>query len=367
MEPIKPVEYKKSPIKRIKAIDTVRGMATMEMIIYHFVTWYLPQIPKYSLIHFIVITIFGHTLRFCFVTIPAMGVTLQLYRSKIDGIDESLIRNSIFKRGLLLIIIQFVCNFFGWHPFFTWNSFILSFVGISIIIAYYVSKLSHRTRIILIIIIALITPFLKFYLHPIQFQMGFIQNVWTIDTFLYSMFLQVDFPILPYIIFSIFGTIFTEKMISAVETKSEEKFIKNSLIIAIISLVLYSIFTNFRSIINYPDFFLGNPPRQDILFAIGSVILFIIVCFWIQDWKQEEVKALEIFEIFGSISLTTFITHYYIFQRIFDIIYDPWLNLDPYSVYLLSIILWISHVIYGIIVLRNKRKYSVEWFIRSCV
>ncbi len=367
METINSIKHKKAPIKRIRSIDTVRGMATMEMIIYHFVTWYIPQIPKYSLIHFIVITIFGHTLRFCFVTIPAMGVSLQLYRGKKDGTDESLIRKSIFKRGLLLIIIQFICNFFGWHPFFIWNSFILSFVGISIIVAYYVSKLSHRIRIILIVIIALITPFLKFYLSPIQFQSGFVQNVWTIDTFLYSMFLQVDFPILPYISFSIFGTIFTEKMIKAIETESEEKFIKNSLIIAIISLVLYGIFTNFRSIINYPDFFLGNPPRQDILFALGSVILFVTIFFWIQDWEQVEVKALEIFEIFGSISLTTFITHYYIFQRIFDSIYDPWLNLDPYSVYLLSIILWISHAIYGIIVLRNKRKYSVEWFIRCCV
>jgi len=357
------------PLKRIKSVDAVRGFATIEMVIYHFVTWYLPQLPFYESVRFIVITIFGLTLRFCFITVPAMSVSLQLYISKQKGIDENIIRNNIIKRGLLLIIIQFFCNFFGLlFPGYIWNSFILSFIGISIIFSYYVSKLSKKNRVILIIIILLITPFLKFHFSYLFFKIGFIPAIWEFDTFFYNMFLQVDFPILPYIAFSIFGTLYTEYMIDCIKTNNKAKFVKHSLMYGIISLVAYAILNNFRSILNYPDFFMNRPTRLDILFCIGSLMSFIGLFFWLQDWKQLNIPAFKIFEIFGLISLTTFITHYYFFQKIMAYIYpEPWANLNIYTVFQLFLIVIILHSIYGVINIRTKRKYSFEGFIRSCI
>jgi len=355
------------PFSRIKSIDTVRGFATVAMVIFHFVTWYLPQESQYEIIRFAVSTLFATPLRFCFITIPAMGVSLQIHASKLKGIDEKIVRKSIIKRGLILIIIQFFCNFLGLYPVVIWNSFILSFVGISIIVSYFVIQLSKRTRLILIILIVLLTPFLKFHFFYLFLQTNFIQNTWTVENFFYSMFLQVDFPIFPYISFSIFGTIYTEFMIDCFENKREEVFVKKSLIYGSIMIIAYFIFSIFRSFINYPDFFLNRPTRMDFLFCCGSVMLWISIFYWIQDWKQQKTPAFVPFEILGMISLTTYITHYYIFQKIMDYIYDPWLNLKPYTIFQLFLIIMIIHIIYGILVLRNKRKYSVEWFLRKCV
>lgn len=360
-------EKKELLITRIKALDTVRGFATYVMIIYHFVSWFLPQLPQYNLIHFTIITLLGKPFRFCFITIPSMGVILQLYTSRKQGIDENKLKKSILKRGLILIIIQFFCNFFGLYPVLAWNSFIISFIGISIITAYYISKISHRIRIILIIIICMITPFLKFYLFPLQFSVNLFQATWSIDSFLYNMFLQVDFPILPYIAYSIFGTIYIDKMIKAIETNSQGKFIKNTLIIGIILIILYSVLSNFNSIINFPDFILNIPSRQDLFFSCGSVMLIISTFFWIQDWKGQNLKAFIPLEVFGSISLTVYITHYYFFPKLIGSLYNPWGKLNAYSVFQLAFILYVLYVIYGIVVLRRNRKYSIEWLLRSFV
>ncbi len=345
----------------------MRGFATYVMVIYHFVSWYLPQLPQYDLMRFIVITVFGLPLRFCFITIPSMGVILQLHISRKKGINEKILKKSIIKRGLLLILIQFFCNFMGLTPVYIWNSFILSFIGISIIVSYYASKCSQKMRILLIIVVVFFTPFLKYQFFYIYLKAGFTLTTWTIDTFLYSMFLQVDFPIFPYIAYSLFGTIYTEKMIEAIENGKQGKFVRNSLILGALLLIIYMIFMNFGYLVNFPDFFLNRPTRQDFFFCCGSVMLLIGLFFGIQDWRKIEHSIFKPIELYGFISLTVYITHYYFFQKAFDLIYDPWQNLNPYSVLQLSLIVWLVYIFYGLMILRNNRKYSIEWFIRKCV
>ncbi|NVM05255.1 MAG: DUF1624 domain-containing protein, partial [Candidatus Helarchaeota archaeon] len=356
----------KLSLTRIKSMDTVRGIAVFLMLPSHFVQWYLPQIPEYSWLHFLIISIIAWPLRFCFLTMPAMGVILQKYIGKRRGIDENILKKIILKRGLLLILIQLFCNILGWSLFMIWNSFVISFIGISIIISYFISKYSQRTRIILIIVIIIMTPFLKIHFFPLYFNISSFLGSWSITSFLYNMFLQVDFPIFPLIAYSIFGTIYAERMIKAIETNSQSKFIKQSIIFGTALILAYIILSNFRTILNYPDFFLNLPPRQEIIYAFGSVMVYISIFFWIQDWKRLNIKALIPFKIYGAISLTVFITHYYFFPKLLDLFYNPWQRMGPYSIFELTLILNIFYIIYGIIILRRNKKYSIEWFIRAC-
>jgi len=349
---------------RIKALDTARGYATIMMIVGHYVEWYLKSSVTPSILHYIFVTILGISAQNLFVTLPAMGVILQLYIYGKKGVEESTLRKIIIKRGLLLILIQFFCNIFFGDSAYSWNWFILSFIGVSIIVSYFISKCSFRIKIIIIIIIVILSPFLKYYFFSIFNFILINRNAWSVPVFLYKMFLQVVFPIFPSIVYPILGVIFAEKLIKAIETKNQYQLIKDSLLLGGILLFSYFILQNFYTIVNYPDFILNLPSRLDILYVFGTVLVIISIFFWIQDWEGKNWKIFMPLQVFGNISLTVFITHFYLFPKFFEWLYPARRSTDFYSIMQISAILIILYFIYGLWVQRNQRKYSVEWLLR---
>ena len=331
----------------------------------HFTHWYLNNIPNPHWATWIFRTIIGSTFQFIFVTLPGMSVILELYNAKIKGIDEKKLKIGIIKRGLILIILQFFCNSIFYDPQFTWNWFILSFIGISIILSYYLSKISQRARIIIIVAIIALAPFLKYIFFNVDYL---LQDPWTIEQFLYQMFLNINFPIFSYVATPIFGTLYAEKMIKAIETDRKKKFVRDSLLYGSLLIIFYFFTLGYDFIFNFPDIpFYSLPTRQAILNSFGMIMVVNGIFFWAQDWKQKKHEIFDLFKIFNGISLTVFITHFYVFAPIFDLIYNPIGNLSFYSVFLLCTLFWIIYSIYGYLWKKNKRKYSFEWFMRELV
>ncbi len=353
------------PIVRIKAMDTARGIATWLLMPAHFSHWYLKIIPNPSWMQYLFRSILGTAFQYVFVTLPGMAVTLQLYISRNRGIDENQLKVSIIKRGLILIIIQFICNFFSYQPFFTFNWFILSFIGLSIILSYFFTGTSEKLRIILILIIIILSPILKFIFWNFYVLTAFLSNAWSIEIFLNKMCFEVNFPLFPYLALPIFGTLFAEKMIKAIESENQMKFIKNSLIIGGILIMFYIFTLNFDYILNFPHIaFYSLPTRQEVLYSFGVVMVVIALLFWIQDIKGKNWKIFRPFEIYGAISLTVFVTHFYLFPPLLELLYDPLQNLSEFTVFQICSFFWAIYWIYGVIWRRHQRKYSLEWVLR---
>ncbi|NVM03607.1 MAG: DUF1624 domain-containing protein [Candidatus Helarchaeota archaeon] len=363
---------------RVKALDTARGYATIMMVIGHYIQWYLksiaptsflPDIAPPSILHFIFVSLLGISAQNLFVTLPAMGIIFQQNLYKQRNIDEKLLRKSVLKRGLLLILIQFFCNVLFSDPGYTWTWFILSFIGVSIIIAYFISKYSLYVRITIVIIIIILSPFLKYHFYSAFLSLFFYKNSWSIETFFYKMCLQVVFPIFPSIIYPIIGTIYAEKIIEAKETNSQYELIRNSLICGVILVSAFFLLGNIYSVINYPDFWFNLPSRLDVLYVFGTNLIILSIFYWIQDWQEKSWKIFEPFRVFGAISLTVFITHFYLFPKFIDRILYPGArqSTDFYTIMQFSLVLIILYYIYGLYVLRNNRKYSVEWLLRSFI
>ncbi|MHA1377585.1 MAG: heparan-alpha-glucosaminide N-acetyltransferase domain-containing protein [Candidatus Helarchaeota archaeon] len=352
---------------RVKALDTARGFATIMMVFGHYIEWYLKSETTPSLLHYIFVTILGISAQNLFVTLPAIGVVLQHYIYRKRGMEEAIVKKLIIKRGILLILFQFFCNALFMDPVYTWNWFILSFIGVSIIISYFLSKLSHLYRIIIVICIFILSPFLKFYFYSIFYEVIINSNSWSIDVFLYKMLLQIVFPIFPSIIYPILGTIFADGLIKGIENKTQFKFIQKSLFLGIFLLFSYFVLQNFYTLINFPDFLLNLPSRLDILYVFGTVLLIISIFYFIQDLYKKDWKVFKPLEILGYISLTVFITHFYLFPKLFEYLYPARRNTNFYSIMEFSMILVIFYLIYGLWVKRNQRKYSIEWLLRSLI
>ncbi|MFX1449461.1 MAG: heparan-alpha-glucosaminide N-acetyltransferase domain-containing protein [Promethearchaeota archaeon] len=352
-------------IKRIKSMDTARGIASFFLAPAHYSHWYLRIFPSPSWMQYLFRIIIGVPFQYVFVTLPGMAVTLQLFISRKKGFDESKLRSSIIKRGLILIIIQYICNFLSYGPDYTWNWFILSFIGLSIILSYFLTGSSEKLRIFLIIIIIILSPILKYLFFYIYLSGAFLIDAWSIEFFLNKMLFEVNFPIFPYLVLPIFGTLFAEKMIKAIEEEKQKKFIKNSLIIGGILVLFYIITLNFDWIFNFPHIaYYSLPTRQEVLFSFGIVMIIIALFFWIQDVNGKDGKIFRMFEVFSAISLTVFVTHFYILPPILELIYDPAQNLSEYSVFQICSFWWAIYWICGVIWQRNQRKYSLEWLLR---
>ncbi|MHA1377586.1 MAG: heparan-alpha-glucosaminide N-acetyltransferase domain-containing protein [Candidatus Helarchaeota archaeon] len=357
----------KKSFKRIRSMDTARGIATWLLMPAHFSHWYLKIFPNPSWMTWLFRSILGTAFQYVFVTLPGMAVILQLYLGKRKGISEEKLKMSIIKRGLILILIQFICNFFSYQPHFTWNWFILSFIGFSIIISYYFTKISQRNRIIFIVVIIIISPIFKAVFFDYYIVSGlFLSDAWSIENFLFKMLFEVNFPIFPYIVLPVFGTLYAEKMIKYIEEDNQMKFIKESLILGSVLIIFYVLTLGMDSILNFPHIaFFSLPTRQDVLYSFGVVMFVTGLFYWLQDLKGKKWKLLKPFEIYGIISLTVFVTHFYIFPPILEMLYYPWGNLSEYSVFLFCSFFWAVYWIYGVLWKRYKRKYSLEWFLRQ--
>ena len=352
---------------RVKAIDTARGYATIFMVIGHFIHGYLTYSSGPSWLHYLFVSLLGISAQNIFITLPGIGLALQMYVSRGRGTEENNLRKAVLKRGFILIILQFMFNLFYDWPYYTWTWFILSFIGTSIIICYFLSKFTIRFRMILIFVIILVSPFIKYYLLPINYANNYTLYPWTIGNYVYNMLFAVTFPIFPCICYPIFGTIFGEKIIEAKETNSMDKLIKNSFISGLIFILAYFFLQNLGDIINYPFSILTLPSRYDVFHVFGTFLIIISIFLWIQDYKNKDLAILKPFEIFGAITTTVFITHYYIFPKFWYPILKPDTNLTIYSIFGMTFILFLFYIIYGLVVQRYKRKYSFEWLIRSFI
>ncbi|MHA1459900.1 MAG: hypothetical protein ACTSO8_00310 [Promethearchaeota archaeon] len=343
-----------SSSKRIRSLDFVKGIAIVLIIGNHaMAAWFAPSWRFVYGIGLAVLDIFGPSL---FVFLSALTVVFTIRRRK-GSMREKVIRNRIFSRGIMIIVIAIIYNIVSIEftipgysfPATLWGWNILMFIGFTQIFSYYALKLNKVTRAI----IGLVIIFSSDSVRQFLFQGKEAGDL--LSTVLHFIIISPSpmTPLLPWIsicfISSIFGEYLYEAMIGG--TKKEYRKLFRIFLYWGVSLVLVGIFLGRNSYIPGTDFTISTLPLSEyphlllladmrtqmilpfikypgmweflirgrapnMIYNLGAALILIAVCFYIIDIKKKMNNFISMLSYYGKVSLSLFLLHF-IFLSLF--------------------------------------------------
>ena len=343
-----------SSSRRIGSIDFVKGIAIVFIMAAHTAgAWLVPSWWFFYGILFAFLDILGPSL---FVFLSALSVVFSISRRKVD-MKEKVIRNRIFSRGIMIIVIAVIFNLISIEftiegysfPATLWGWNILMFIGFSQIFSYYALKLSKMAR-------AIIGFFIIFASDPIrQFLFQGKEAGDLLSTVLHYIITSPSpmTPLLPWIsicfISSIFGEYLYEAMIGG--TKKDYRKLFRTFLYYGIFFILVGIFLGRFSyvpgdeFILATDFTIGTLPSNEyphiilllymrepmfipgmtypgmweflirgrapnMVYNLGMALILIAVCFYIIDIKRIMNNFISMINYYGKVSLSLFLLHF---------------------------------------------------------
>ena len=344
------------PIKRrIASIDFVKGLALGIIIWAHAALSWFDNDWRYIYgFLFSFLDFLGPSL---FVFLSALSVIFSIKRRKSASSDKT-IRNRIFTRGLVIIIIgvlfnpislfiegkslPFPANLWGWN--------ILMFIGFSQIFSYYALKFSKITRAISGFIVIFISPWIR----QLLFQFKDIHAGVNILHFIITSPLP-QVPFLPWIAVCFISTIFGEYLFETMTKGTKEAyyrlfriFVTYGVILVLTGLFIWiprlgldqwepgwailkptsiggtivsaeylhinllELMNN--NVINYQfpgmALFTIRSSGQNMFFNLGAGLLIIAISFYYIDIKRRENVFIKMLIFFGKVSLSLFLIQY---------------------------------------------------------
>ncbi|NHJ22876.1 MAG: hypothetical protein EAX91_18175 [Candidatus Lokiarchaeota archaeon] len=341
-----------SSSRRIGSIDFVKGLAIIFIMLAHTAGAWLSNswLFLYGVL-FTFLDILGPSL---FVFLSALSVVFSIRRRK-QSISEKAIRNRIFSRALLIIVIAIIFNIISIEatvegypfPLSIWGWNILMFIGLSQIFSYYALKLSKVTRVIIGLVIIFTSDAIREFLYNGKGNIF----IWILHFIIVSPSPMT--PLLPWIsicfISSIFGEYLYEAMMSG--TKKDYKKLFRTFLYWGIILVLVGMFLGRNSykegssFIAATDFTIGTLPASEyphitlldvtnwptwvhnitypgmweflirgrapnMIYNLGAALLIIAICFYIVDIKRKMNIFISMMNYYGKVSLSLFLLHF---------------------------------------------------------
>ena len=341
-----------SSSKRIASIDFVKGLAIIFIMLAHTAGAWLSNswLFLYGVL-FTFLDILGPSL---FVFLSALSVVFSIRRRK-QSISEKAIRNRIFSRALLIIVIAIIFNIISIEttvkgypfPLSIWGWNILMFIGLSQIFSYYALKLSKVTRVIIGLVVIFSSDAIREFLYNGKGNIF----IWILHFIVVSPSPMT--PLLPWIsicfISSIFGEYLYEAMMSG--TKKDYKKLFRTFLYWGIILVLVGMFLGRNSykpgdeFIAATDFTIGTLPASEyphitlldvtnwptwvhnitypgmweflirgrapnMIYNLGAALLIIAICFYIVDIKRKMNIFISMMNYYGKVSLSLFLLHF---------------------------------------------------------
>lgn len=332
--------------------------------------------PEWKFLHGIVymwLDVFGPSL---FIFLSALSVVFSINKKK-GKVPDNVIRNNIFSRGILIMIvgslytiasnimwlpnISFPFNLYGWN--------ILTFIGLSQIIAYYALKISEPSRIFIGFIIILFSPTLRSMLiETILIERGVNPATWWIDmnvdvytqgcapqllTSNYDIFRSFSSfsyfalfsptphsPPFPWAAICLISSMWGEWLAAAMKKgtrRAYKAFNKRILLwgmllvgtallfgselmteetarLEYIDVGLYTM-SNQQSITYFPGVFrfLIHGEMSNTIYLMGAALLILALFFYLVDIRQIQNKLTDMLSYYGKTSLSLFLIHYILF------------------------------------------------------
>ncbi len=308
--------------KRLRSIDTFRGMCIVWMIFGHSIGWWT-RLEYFHIVHHVIIGIFDGIGAAGFLFISGMSVTLS-YRKKLYQVQStqnysySHHRSEYFLRALFLLIIGVIYNFVVALEFqniiIIWQWFILQTLPISLMLMWPIFNCSKVLKIAIVvaffvineILFHLLLPFAYNFLNPFGVAFYFLYNGHQMSGILGF------FPF--FIIGSITGDIIYKKYVNF---QQEEK-INTSASKFIINFTLPALLIGIGLIII--GWFLINPGTliknelSWLVYAVGVQLILFSSLFSIEKLELVALsKKYRFFYFFSFYSFSIFLLHYPIY------------------------------------------------------
>lgn len=342
-------EIQKSSInfpQRINALDSLRGYCVVLMIAWHYYFFLKADFIETNLFIFWIMNIIGIVGNPIFIIVMGVSLTLSIDRRKSLGHNFNKNFLHLFKRALIFFIIHHIMVisyflYFG-QSVFQINGLYPGWIpslGINAIICFLLMYIKKIFRIFIMIGIEIS---IFFNLIP-----GF------------EIIFNSLFPM-------IFGTIVGELIIEARNSDNLNLLIRKMFVSGIIILgigIPSEYYVNLTYDLSIPNNSVLFSPFF-IIYAFGFFILLFAILFWIQDLHPIKNRVFNPLVVFSSLSLTLYYSHYAIGTNFFM----PFGFGNKFSVYSYVIFLicfYITTYLIGILWVKSKYKYSLEWFIRK--
>jgi uncharacterized membrane protein len=343
-----------SSTKRITSIDFVKGLAMAFIILAHAALAWLDDDWRYIYgLVFSFLDILGPSL---FVFLSALSVIFSIKRKK-EKVSEKMIRNRIFTRGIVIIIIGILFNPMSLYtsgvsvgfPLNLWGWNFLVFIGFSQIFSYYVLKIKKVPRLIIGLVIIVISPYIRDFLF---INKDLNPGIWILHFLITSPLPQV--PFLPWASICFISTIFGEYLYDAMIKGTKEAYFRLFKIFAYsgITLVITGLLLGWGRhtpstlevseylhldllrIANLQDYyhfdgmpvFMIRSTMANMFYNLGAGLLIIAVSFYFIDIKGKENNVIKMVIFYGKTSLSLFLIQYLflpLFIGQFSIIFYP--------------------------------------------
>lgn len=336
--------------RRIQSIDFVKGFAIIFIMLAHTASGWLNSESRYLYgILFTLLDILGPSL---FVFLSALSVIFSIKRK--EGIlPQKIIRNRIFTRGIVMIVIGMLTNIVVLEgeevkvAIWGWN--IITFLGFSQIFSFYILKLKKTNRIIIGLVIIILSPLIRAILYEGKEAGNILLTI--VHYFITSPTPHLTF--FPYISYIFISTIFGEYIYDAMNKGTKDAYIGLFRIFLVwgiffVAIGIFFYFPNGLSLTNwqpgwalqtadsmvgglseYPHLRLLDTANNQDFFTIPGVPLFLIRCtsanmfynqgcaliiiavfFYFIDIKNKSNSFINMLIYYGKVSLSLFLLHF---------------------------------------------------------
>ncbi|MFO7794641.1 MAG: heparan-alpha-glucosaminide N-acetyltransferase domain-containing protein [Promethearchaeati archaeon] len=349
--------------RRLRSIDTFRGICITWMIIGHTMGWWI-QPKDYYTIFFIYINIFVDAFGSAgFLFISGMSLTLS-YKKNLENLSSyedyeyKQFRSEYLLRAWLLFLIGFAYNFimvlrtFNIKYIYSW--FILQTLPVSMILFWPFFKSNIFLKILFAITILILNEIL--YLLLIPFQDNFNSIFVVIYYFMYN---QVELsPLFRFFPFFIIGSIIADLIYSKIwsDANYSKKVVLTSFTIP---MILIGFILIFISLCIIPFDILERFNLSWPVYAIGGHLLIFAILFSVEFLTSIKIQVkYRFFYYFSYYSFTIFLLHYPLYflftNRLSAILFLPLL--------LVSII--IIRIFLGLMYRKYGSKFSLKYQLR---
>jgi len=317
---------------RIESIDFIKGFAIIFIIFAHYAAIWLNEDWYFVYgLAFMFLDILGPSL---FIFLSALSVVFTVKRKK-GKMPDKLIRNRVFSRGLIIMVIGMLINLSVTNydfPLNLWGWNILFFMGFSQIFSYYSLKLAKMPRALIGIFIIFLTPIIRAFLYngkDTNLIVGVFHFIITSA--------NPSVTLLPWLSICFISTIFGEYLYEAMNEKSENTykglfriFITWGIALIIVGVIMgYPLQTldtmnqseyghlDLLRIANEAGFLLSGMPdflirgtASNMLYNLGAALTIIAIAFYFIDLKGKSNNIVRMFKYYGKISLSLFMVHF---------------------------------------------------------
>ena len=342
-----------SSSRRIASIDFVKGIAIILIIGAHSAKAWLVEFWLFFYgIGFAFLDIVGPSL---FVFLSALSVVFSIRRKK-GEVKEKVIRNRIFSRGIMIVVIAVIFNIVSIEftvegysfPATLWGWNILMFIGLSQIFSYYALKLSKISRAVIGLLIIFTSDTIRLWL----FQ-GKDTNILIKILHYITVSPSPMTPLLPWLSICFLSSIFGEYLYEAMVGGTIKAYIKlfRTFLYWGIILILVGIILGTKSYLPGNDFILATnttigtlPPNEyphillwydmitqkflpeitypgmweftvrgrapNMIYNLGAALILIAVCFYFIDIKRKMNIFVTMVNYYGKVSLSLFLLHF---------------------------------------------------------